>query len=109
MTGRRVHRMGDPNSAGGRIDMIPQGSVWTNNLLTSVDSSRGTSHPCCPAPGCHIHCYHVWQTANGRRTVYAENIPINCEGDSDTCGHPRAAGSPNVFAEDINWSAIGGT
>ena len=107
MSGNRVHRMGDVNTGGGKIHSIPQGTVFANNLLVSVDGSIGTGHPPCPLPS--IHCHNNWVTAQGRFTVYANNIRVNCEGDSDSCGHSRASGSPNVFAEDINWSAIGGT
>ena len=101
MTGRRVHRMGDSNTAGGSITTIPQGKVFANNLLVAIDGSRGTSHAPCPLPV--IHCANVWVTTQGRSTVYANNISVNCEGDSDTCGHSRASGSPNVFAEDISY------
>ena len=101
MTGKRVHRMGDVNTGGGKIHSIPQGTVFANHLLVSVNGSRGTGHPPCPLPS--IHCSNAWVTAQGRSTVYANNISVNCEGDSDTCGHSRASGSPNVFAEDISY------
>lgn len=100
MSGRRVHRMKDSNSAGGSITTIPQGTVFANGLPVSVDGSIGTGHRPCPLPS--IHCVNEWVTAQGRFTVYASNIRVNCEGDSDTCGHPRAMGSPNVFAGDVN-------
>ena len=98
---KRVHRMNDWNSAGGTITSIPQGTVYANNLLVAVDGSIGTGHPPCPIPS--IHCHSNWDTAEGRNTVFAHNIPVNCEGDSDTCGHPRINGSPNVFADDTSY------
>ena len=70
MSGRRVHRMNDSNSAGGSITTIPQGSVYANGLLVSVDGSIGTGHPPCPLPS--IHCSSIWDTAEGRKTVYAD-------------------------------------
>ena len=101
MSGRPVHRMGDINSGGGALTFIPQGSVYANDLLVSVDGSRGTAHP--PCPYVVIHCAGVWQTTMGRHTVYAHNISVNCEGDPDSCGHIRIMGSPNVFADDISY------
>ncbi len=91
----QVHRLGDCNGAGGCITSIPQGSVFANGILVSVDGSIGTSHPPCHwAP---IHCAGAWVTTSGGPTVFAEGIPVNKIGDSDSCGHARAAGSPNVF------------
>ena len=98
---RRIHRMGDINSGKGHIHSIPQGSVFANDLLVSVDGSRGTGHPPCPLPS--IHCANAWVTTQGRKTVFAQNISVNCEGDPDSCGHSRIMGSPNVFAEDISY------
>ena len=101
MSGRPVHRMGDINSGGGALTFIPQGSVYANDLLVAVDGSRGTAHP--PCPDVVIHCANVWVTTQGRKTVFAHNISVNCEGDPDSCGHIRIMGSPNVFAEDISY------
>jgi len=100
MSGRRVHRLNDSNTAGGSITTIPQGTVFANGLPVSVNGSRGTADASCPLTP---HCSGEWYTAQGRYTVYAQNIRVNCEGDSDSCGHSRASGSPNVFAEDISY------
>lgn len=91
-----IHRLGDCNNAGGCITNIPQSTVFANNILVSVDGSIGTAHPPCEVP-VPIHCAGAWQTTSGGPTVFAENIPVNKTGDGDTCGHARAAGSPNVF------------
>ena len=90
-----IHRLGDANTAGGQIISIPQSTVFANNLLVCVDGSIGTSHPPCPLPA--IHCAGAWVTTSGGPTVFAGNIPVNKIGDSDSCGHARAAGSPDVF------------
>jgi len=91
----RAHRMGDCNNSGGCITEIPQSSVYINNRLAAVEGAIGTSHDGCPlAP---IHCHGAWQTANGSGSVYIENIPAVREGDIDTCGHARIAGSDDVF------------
>ena len=89
------HRMSDCNTAGGCITSIPQSTVFANNLLVCVDGSIGTSHPPCDEPA--IHCAGNWVTVSGGPTVFAENIPVNKTGYPDSCGHARAAGSPNVF------------
>ena len=87
MSGRPVHRMGDVNSGGGALTFIPQGRVYANNLLVSIDGSRGTGHS--PCPYIPIHCAGAWMTTLGRKTVFAQNIPVNCEGDPDSCSHTR--------------------
>lgn len=90
----QVHRMGDANDAGGRVDSIPQSTVYCNGKLVSVDGSAGTSHPPLEPP----HLQGEWTTAGGLSSVRAQGIPVNVRGDDDTCGHVRAAGSPNVYA-----------
>jgi len=87
--------MGDCNDGGGCLTSIPQSTVYVNGKLKSVDGSIGTSHLPCPLPV--IHCAGNWVTANGSSTVFVEGIPVNRQGDGDTCGHARAAGSPDVF------------
>lgn len=100
MSGNRVHRMGDVNTGGGKIHSIPQGTVFANDLLVSVNGSRGTGHPPCPLPS--IHCSNAWVTTSGRSTVFVHHIPVNCEHDADSCGHSRSGGSHTVFAADVN-------
>lgn len=97
-SGRRVHRLTDRNEAGGAIDQCVAKTVFVNNLQISVNGSMGTSDSSCPASP---HCYHEWLTANGSTTVFAENIPVNFEGNADTCGHRRIEGSPDVFVGEI--------
>lgn len=91
----QIHRLGDTNTAGGSITSIPQGSVFANGLLVCVNGSIGTGHPPCPEPD--IHCAGNWVTTGGGPTVFAEGIPVNKQGDADSCGHSRASGSFNVF------------
>ncbi len=86
-----VHRLTDPNDAGAPIVEVIQKTVFANNLLVSVDGSPVEGH------GTGEHSSPL--TANGSQTVFIENIPVNKRGDSDTCGHGRAAGSPDVFVE----------
>jgi uncharacterized Zn-binding protein involved in type VI secretion len=89
--GTAAHRMGDKNTGGGAITTIPQSTVFVNDKLQSVNGSKGTGH------GTGIHAALAWDTDNGSPTVLVEGIPANRQGDADTCAHPRAAGSPNVF------------
>ena len=89
-----VVRRGDANSAGG---------VATQGAATVLVNGRGvvppgasvTPHPCCGSKGCNAHCNA--RTTGGSATVFAEGKPIILVGDSDTCGHARAQGSPNFF------------
>lgn len=91
----KCHRFLDLNSGGGAITTIPQGSVFANSKLISVDGSFGTSHP--PCPFVPIHCMGAWITILGSPNVFINNISVTRENDVDTCGHVRVAGSPDVF------------
>lgn len=82
-----VHRQFDKNTAGAEITSVVQQSVYVNNLLASVDGSKVQRHRH------HLHP----ETAHGSNNVFIENIPVNRQGDSDTCGHSRSTGSPDVF------------
>lgn len=97
---RTVIRKGDANVAGGRIITPQQGSVYANGKLVACDLSQGSSDAACECSGgCNIHCAFHWTArVAGSRTVFAEGTPVLAEGDVDTCGHPRAAGSPDVYA-----------
>ncbi len=91
----QTHRLGDANTAGGAVQNIPQGTVYANNLIISVNGSTGSADASCNNN--NIHCAGNWSTTGGGPTVFAENIPVNKSGDPDTCGHARATGSPNVY------------
>jgi len=77
-----VHRLGDPNEDNGKITSIPQGTVFANELLISIDGSDVENEP---------------NTANGSPTVFIGGIPVNRQGDEDESGSRRAEGSGNVF------------
>lgn len=87
----QVHRLGDPNSAGAPVVSTAQGTVYANGILIAVDGSAVAPH----LPFIPPHVGTV--TANGSSTVFIEGIPVNRQGDADSCGHPRTSGSPNVF------------
>ena len=89
-----VQRVGDPNTAGGVVT-AGIASVRINGRAVVVPGQPVTPHPCCGQPGCAIHCAPVTQGGSG--SVRAAGLGIIRTGvDVDTCGHPRAAGSPNV-------------
>jgi uncharacterized Zn-binding protein involved in type VI secretion len=84
-----AHRLGDADEAGAPIVNIQQGTVYINNVLASIDGSDVDGH------GTGEHASPV--TDNGSPTVFITNIPANRQGDADSCGHPRAEGSPDVY------------
>lgn len=86
---KSAHRLGDPNSAGAAIVEIIQPDVYINGILASIDGCPVAGH----GPGEHAGPV----TADGSPTVFIHNIPANRDGDSDSCGHPRAGGSSDVF------------
>lgn len=83
-----VQRVGDPNTAGGIVTSgVP--TVRANGRLVVIPAQPVTPH------GLGIHASPV--TAGGSATVRAGGAPVIRTGvDLDTCGHARAAGSPNV-------------
>jgi len=87
----KAQRNGDANTGGGVINSVPQTTVKCNGENLSVNGSKGTGH------GVGIHSVNAWETDNGSETVFAEGIAVNRTDDADTCTHPRAGGSDNVF------------
>lgn len=92
-----VVRRGDANSAGGVVTGPCAPSVLVNGRPVSVPGDGVTPHPCCGRRGCGAHCSA--KTKGGSSTVFAEGKPVILVGNSDTCGHSRSMGSPDVFVE----------
>ena len=91
-----VQRDGDPNGGGGII--VPgQGhqNVLVNGTPAARPFSAWTPHIGCD-PEWPIHC--IGTTLPGARSVLANGQPLIIDGNSDTCGHKRIMGSPNVRA-----------
>jgi uncharacterized Zn-binding protein involved in type VI secretion len=89
-----VQRQGDANSAGG-VATSGVASVRVNGRPVVVPNISVTPHPCCGRDGCSKHCSA--KTSGGSGIVRAGGKPIiRTSVDKDTCGHPRAGGSPNV-------------
>ena len=92
--GTAAVRQGDVNSAGG-VATMGASTVLVNGRPLVYPGVSVTPHPCCGSPGCGIHCSA--STSGGSSTVFVEGKPVIRVGDSDTCGHARAQGSPNVY------------
>lgn len=91
-----VQRQGDPNGAGGVITGGVS-SVLINGRPAATVGLRVTPHPCCGKKGCPpVHC--AASTSGGSSSVRVNGRPISLTGNSDTCGHSRSGGSPNVRA-----------
>jgi uncharacterized Zn-binding protein involved in type VI secretion len=89
-----VQRVGDSNSAGGQATG-GVASVRVNGRPIIVVGNGVTPH----APWGPPHPPHATATVKGgSATVRASGIPVIRTGDTDTCGHPRVGGSPNVRA-----------
>lgn len=82
-----IQRNGDANSAGG----VGSSSV---NVKANGSSVLVNGSSVSPHPGPHVGA----TTVNGSSTVFVNGIPVNRTGDADSCLHPRAGGSSNVFA-----------
>ena len=82
-----IQKDGDANSAGG----VGSSSV---NVKANGSSVLVNGSSVSPHPGPHVGA----TTANGSSTVFVNGIPVNRTGDADSCLHPRAGGSSNVFA-----------
>ena len=90
-----MQRIGDRNSAGGVI-LNGDSSVLINGRAVAVQGASVSAHPCCGQRGCPpTHCNAKTQANNS--TVLVNGIPLVLGGDVDTCGHPRASGSPDVL------------
>lgn len=90
-----VQRKGDANSAGG----VAQGgfdTVRVNGQAVMIPGQSVTPHPPYPRKGRNEHNNGSQATAGGNSSVRAGGNPIVTTGDADTCGHPRAGGSPDV-------------
>ena len=94
----KLHTVGYSNDGGGVITITPQSFVKANSQLVSVNGSIGTSHaPCSTAP---IHCSGNWVTSSGKSWMKINGVPVNVQGNSDTCGHSRSTG--------LNWFNVNG-
>ena len=88
--GQSVHRVGDPNTAGGLV-IGGDSTVLVNGRPIAVVGNGVTSHPSYDPP------HSCAQTRANQTTVMVNGKLVSTTGAGDTCGHPRAGGSPDVF------------
>jgi uncharacterized Zn-binding protein involved in type VI secretion len=93
--GKAVQRVGDQNSAGGLI-LRGDTTVLVNGRPVAVRNAPVSPHPCCGRQGCPpVHCNARTQTRTSQ--ILVNGIPLVVLNDTDTCGHNRVGGSPNVI------------
>lgn len=93
--GKAVQRVGDRNTAGGVIQNGDE-SVLVNGRAIAIQGAAVSPHPCCGAKGCPpTHCNARTQATES--TVLVNGVQLIFTDDRDTCGHPRAGGSPDVM------------
>jgi uncharacterized Zn-binding protein involved in type VI secretion len=91
---RAVQRVGDQNSAGGLI-LRGDNTVLVNGRAIAVQNAPVSPHPCCGAQGCPpVHCNAQTQASTGQ--ILVNGVPLIINNDTDTCGHNRVGGSPDV-------------
>lgn len=88
----KVQRVGDQDEAGGKI-IQGENSVRVNGKPIAVTNKQITPH--LPNRGPKDH-KHARTEASKNTTVKANGKLIVVTGDTDTCGHKRVGGSPNV-------------
>lgn len=93
-----VQRQGDKNDGTGEATG-GVASVRVNNKPIMVPAQAVTAHPPYGKKGEKtIHNNGSQKTAGGVATVRAGGKSVVVTGNTDTCGHSRVGGSPNVFA-----------
>jgi len=93
-----IQTQGDQNSAGGAATS-GVASVRVNGKPVVVDGTLVTPHAPWPQRRYNPHPPHAAATTKGgSATVRAGGKPLVRTGDTDTCGHARVGGSPNVKA-----------
>lgn len=86
----KVQRVGDQDSGGGRI-VTGENSVRVNGKPIAVVNAPVTSHTNGRPPHTSART-----KANKNSTVRANGKLVVVTGDTDTCGHKRVGGSPDV-------------
>jgi uncharacterized Zn-binding protein involved in type VI secretion len=86
----KVQRVGDQDSAGGRVTQ-GENSVRVNGKPVAVTNAPVTPNPNNTPPHTNART-----RASKNTTVRANGKLIVVTGDTDTCGHARTGGSPNV-------------
>lgn len=88
----KVQRVGDQNEAGGII-LNGDNTVLVNGRPIALRDAPVSPHRPCKKPP--SHCNARTQAVNN--TVLVNGKPIVLSNDTDTCGHKRSGGSPDVI------------
>jgi uncharacterized Zn-binding protein involved in type VI secretion len=92
-----AQRRGDENAGTGKATGGVD-SVRVNNLPIMIPAQAVTPHPPYGLEGAKtVHNNGTQATAGGVASVRAGGKPVVVTGNTDTCGHSRVGGSPNVF------------
>lgn len=88
----KVHRVGDRNSAGGRILRGDNSMIIEGRPVAPIGSPVSPHKPC---PKKKKHCKA--KTAEGTNSFYVNGKKVTIETNKDTCGHARVSGSKSFF------------
>lgn len=88
----KVHRVGDRNSAGGRIMQGDKSMIIDGRPVAPIGSPVSPHKPC---PKVKKHCNA--KTAEGSNSFLVNGKKVTIETNRDTCGHVRIAGSPTFI------------
>ncbi len=89
-----VQRLGDKNNAGGEITQ-GDSSVLINGIPVAVPETRVTSHN---PYGRGTQAHRNASTKSSKNTtVFVNGKPVLVATDTDSCGHVRTGGSPDVL------------
>ena len=91
MAAGAISRVGDRNSAGGRL-LRGSNTVFLDGRPVALHVSPLTSHP--PFKGRHVHSYTV---SDGESTLFIDGCPVVHVGMQTSCGHPIVEGSGTTF------------
>lgn len=84
----KVVRVGDINSAGGRVTSGSKTVIIDGKQVAPIGSPVSPHLPCPIVP---IHCHA--KTAQGSKSFIVDGKPVTVVTNKDTCGHPRVTGS----------------
>jgi uncharacterized Zn-binding protein involved in type VI secretion len=88
----KVHRVGDFNSAGGRIISGDNTMIIEGRPVAPIGSPVSPHKPC---PEVKKHCKA--KTAEGTNSFYINGKKVTIETNKDTCGHERIAGAKSFL------------
>jgi len=85
--GQKIVRVGDVNSGGGRV-ISGESSLTVNGKAVAVDGSPVSGHGRGSHSSARCRASQSSITVKGKRLIFVN--------DTDTCGHARVQGSPDV-------------